>query len=180
VQAEAAEDIDQIWSNCMAYNMDGSDFYKLANKFKQRFENDFSKVSDVGGRVFYGGDISTSSDCRLVAQQVFHSGRGRLNLAVGKALLVATTCCLILSVSRPSYRLCGLSQIKGDDAGGGGGGGEDSNVDLDRPPTLEEQTQFAHNIYMIKSEELGEVRGHMSATPATPAPPGTRRHSKAS
>ena len=26
-----------------------------------------------------------------------------------------------------------------------------------RQPTLDEQTQFAHNIYMIKSEELGEV-----------------------
>jgi len=31
----------------MAYNMDGSDFYKLANKFKQRFEGDFAKVSAV-------------------------------------------------------------------------------------------------------------------------------------
>jgi hypothetical protein len=27
-----------------------------------------------------------------------------------------------------------------------------SEAELDRPPTLEEQTQFAHNIYMIKSE----------------------------
>ena len=27
----------------------------------------------------------------------------------------------------------------------------------DRPPSLEEKTKFAHNIYKIKSEELGEV-----------------------
>lgn len=27
----------------------------------------------------------------------------------------------------------------------------------ERVPTLEEKTQFAHNIYMIKCEELGDV-----------------------
>ena len=27
----------------------------------------------------------------------------------------------------------------------------------DRAPSLEEKTKFAHNIYKIKSEELGEV-----------------------
>jgi len=48
---------------------------------------------------------------------------------------------------------CACVQIKGSDESGGG----EAELDLDRPPTLEEQTQFAHNIYMIKSEELGEV-----------------------
>lgn len=83
--AEAAEDIQLIWTNCMEYNMDGSDFYKLASKFKQRFEEQFAKI-------------------KVVAEEE-----------------VAT------------------------------------DAELDRTPTLEEQTQFAHNIYMIKSEELGEV-----------------------
>lgn len=36
-----------IWDNCMAYNMDGSDFYKLAAKFQQRFEEQFAKVRFV-------------------------------------------------------------------------------------------------------------------------------------
>lgn len=31
----------------MAYNMDGSDFYKLAAKFQQRFEEQFAKVRFV-------------------------------------------------------------------------------------------------------------------------------------
>mmetsp|Transcript_14221 Transcript_14221/g.18494 ORF Transcript_14221/g.18494 Transcript_14221/m.18494 type:complete len:216 (-) Transcript_14221:143-790(-) len=79
--AEAAEDINLIWSNCTDYNMDGSDFYKLALKFKQRFETEFAKVK-----------IDETPE------------------------------------SQP-----------------------------EREPSLEDKTQFAHNIYMIKCEELGEV-----------------------
>jgi len=85
--AEAAEDVALIWGNCMAYNMDGSDFYKLANKFKQRFDEQYAKVKQPD---------------------------------------------------------------TAEEASG-------SAVEVDRAPTLEEQTAFAHNIYMIKSEELGEV-----------------------
>ncbi len=32
------------------------------------------------------------------------------------------------------------------------------DVEADRPPTLEEQTAFAHNIYMIKSEVRARAR----------------------
>ena len=39
-----------IWSNCMEYNMEGSDFFKLANKFKEKFEKELSKVrGECGG-----------------------------------------------------------------------------------------------------------------------------------
>mmetsp|Transcript_7545 Transcript_7545/g.15869 ORF Transcript_7545/g.15869 Transcript_7545/m.15869 type:complete len:217 (-) Transcript_7545:745-1395(-) len=80
--AECAEDVRLIWSNCMLYNQDGSEFYKLAKKFANRFEEKFNKVK--------------------------------------------------------------VDEVVVD--------GED-----DRPPSLEEKTKFAHNIYKIKSEELGEV-----------------------
>mmetsp|Transcript_19988 Transcript_19988/g.41027 ORF Transcript_19988/g.41027 Transcript_19988/m.41027 type:complete len:221 (-) Transcript_19988:176-838(-) len=85
--ADVAEDMNLIWTNCMDYNMEGSDFFKLANKFKDRFEKELTKVK-------------------------------------------ATT--------------EGFDEANND-------------AELDRTPSLEEQTQFAHNIYMIKSEELGEV-----------------------
>ena len=84
---ECAEDVNLIWQNCMTYNMDGSEFYKLANKFRKAFQEQFTKVKQ-------------SNDAEEARNAV---------------------------------------------------------VDLDRQPTLDEQTQFAHNIYMIKSEELGEV-----------------------
>ena len=71
----------------MTYNMDGSEFYKLANKFKKTFQEHYSKVKQS----------NDAEEARNAA------------------------------------------------------------VDQNRQPTLDEQTQFAHNIYMIKSEELGEV-----------------------
>eukprot|EP00616_Rhizochromulina_sp_CCMP1243_P010011 CAMPEP_0118971006 /NCGR_PEP_ID=MMETSP1173-20130426/7771_1 /TAXON_ID=1034831 /ORGANISM="Rhizochromulina marina cf, Strain CCMP1243" /LENGTH=217 /DNA_ID=CAMNT_0006920431 /DNA_START=30 /DNA_END=683 /DNA_ORIENTATION=+ len=79
---ECAEDIRLIWKNCMQYNQDGSDFFKLAQRFSARFEDKFSKLK------------------------------------------------FEVVVPEPA-----------DDA----------------PPTLDEKTKFAHNIYRIKSEELGEV-----------------------
>ena len=32
------EDIRLVWSNCMTYNADGSDFYKLAELLKKKWD----------------------------------------------------------------------------------------------------------------------------------------------
>ena len=85
--AECADDVNLIWKNCMTYNMDGSDFHKLANKLKRNFQDQYGKLKQ-----------SYEEETAL------------------KAL-----------------------------------------ADFDRTPTIDEQTQFAHNLYMIKSEELGEL-----------------------
>ena len=85
----------------MTYNMDGSDFYKLANKFKKQFQDQYNKIKQ-------------SNDAEEARNAV---------------------------------------------------------VDLDRTPTLDEQTQFAHNIYIIKSEELGEVRSTKSEQLTRPSRP---------
>jgi len=45
----AIEDVHLIWTNCQAYNSDGSDFYVLASEFSDRFEDKVSKLlSDAG------------------------------------------------------------------------------------------------------------------------------------
>jgi hypothetical protein len=41
---DAAEDIRLVWSNCMAYNADGSDFYILAQNLSKKFEDRFTKL----------------------------------------------------------------------------------------------------------------------------------------
>jgi hypothetical protein len=41
---EAAEDVRLVWSNCMTYNADGSDFYILAQNLSKKFEDRFSKL----------------------------------------------------------------------------------------------------------------------------------------
>ena len=41
---QVAEDIRLIWSNCMTYNADGSDFWLLAKSYSRRFEDRYRKV----------------------------------------------------------------------------------------------------------------------------------------
>ena len=39
-----AEDIRLVWSNCMTYNADGSDFWLLAKSYARRFEDRYRKI----------------------------------------------------------------------------------------------------------------------------------------
>jgi len=41
---EAAEDIRLVWTNCMTYNQDGSDFFLLAKSLSKKFEEKYSKL----------------------------------------------------------------------------------------------------------------------------------------
>ncbi|KAL3924977.1 MAG: hypothetical protein SGILL_000715 [Bacillariaceae sp.] len=39
-----AEDVRQVWLNCMTYNQDGSDFYLLAKSLSKKFEEKYAKL----------------------------------------------------------------------------------------------------------------------------------------
>jgi len=41
---QAAEDIRLVWTNCMTYNMEGSDFYKLAKRLSRSFEEKYKAM----------------------------------------------------------------------------------------------------------------------------------------
>mmetsp|Transcript_15225 Transcript_15225/g.38328 ORF Transcript_15225/g.38328 Transcript_15225/m.38328 type:complete len:212 (-) Transcript_15225:435-1070(-) len=43
---EAAEDIRLVWTNCMTYNQDGSDFFLLAKNLSKKFEEKYSKLAN--------------------------------------------------------------------------------------------------------------------------------------
>jgi hypothetical protein len=46
---ECADDVRLVWSNCMTYNADGSDFYILASNLSKRWEEKYSKtMADLG------------------------------------------------------------------------------------------------------------------------------------
>jgi Bromodomain/Bromodomain extra-terminal - transcription regulation len=46
---QCGEDVKLIWNNCMTYNADGSDFYKLAQSLYKRWDIMYMKfLSDVG------------------------------------------------------------------------------------------------------------------------------------
>lgn len=51
---QVAEDIRLVWSNCMTYNADGSDFWLLAKSYARRFEDRYRKIRqeyDVGENI---------------------------------------------------------------------------------------------------------------------------------
>jgi len=41
---EACDDIRLVWTNCMTYNADGSDFFKLAKSLSKRWEDKYSRL----------------------------------------------------------------------------------------------------------------------------------------
>jgi hypothetical protein len=56
--AQVGADVRLVWTNCMTYNQDGSDFYKLADSLHRKWDDKFSKLlQDVGG----GGSTSAAA-----------------------------------------------------------------------------------------------------------------------
>lgn len=41
---QAADDVRLVWSNCMTYNADGSDFFNLAKNLSKKWEEKLSKL----------------------------------------------------------------------------------------------------------------------------------------
>jgi hypothetical protein len=41
---EAADDVRQVWKNCLLYNAEGSDFYRLAQRLSAKFEDQFAEA----------------------------------------------------------------------------------------------------------------------------------------
>jgi hypothetical protein len=61
---QCGEDVKLIWNNCMTYNADGSDFYKLAQSLYKRWDTMYSKfLNDIGAKdvVTSGGNQLSSS-----------------------------------------------------------------------------------------------------------------------
>ena len=61
--SSVAEDIRLVWTNCMTYNDDGSDFYRLAQSYSKRFEERFQKLVDEFGEevIFITNAASTTA-----------------------------------------------------------------------------------------------------------------------
>lgn len=58
---KCSEDIRLVWSNCMTYNADGSDFFKLAEGLKKKWEIQFSKLlQDIGAGGAAGGSATAA------------------------------------------------------------------------------------------------------------------------
>ena len=66
---QCGEDVKLIWNNCMTYNADGSDFYKLAQSLYKRWDTQYNKfLNDIGAK-----DIATSGAGNQLSSSVTSS-----------------------------------------------------------------------------------------------------------
>ena len=49
---ECAEDIRLIWKNCKTYNLEGSDFYVLAESHSKKFEERYKRIKAEGAYIY--------------------------------------------------------------------------------------------------------------------------------
>eukprot|EP00526_Cylindrotheca_closterium_P021088 CAMPEP_0113617922 /NCGR_PEP_ID=MMETSP0017_2-20120614/9056_1 /TAXON_ID=2856 /ORGANISM="Cylindrotheca closterium" /LENGTH=205 /DNA_ID=CAMNT_0000527385 /DNA_START=222 /DNA_END=839 /DNA_ORIENTATION=+ /assembly_acc=CAM_ASM_000147 len=94
----AAEDVRLVWTNCMSYNADGSDFFLLAKNLSKRWEEKYSKlVADYNLDANMGGAFDEAnaaskislSDKREFAKTLYKISKEDL----GKILVEVDTKC---------------------------------------------------------------------------------------
>mmetsp|Transcript_36815 Transcript_36815/g.41975 ORF Transcript_36815/g.41975 Transcript_36815/m.41975 type:complete len:242 (-) Transcript_36815:331-1056(-) len=59
---KVAEDVRLVWTNCMMYNADGSDFYILAQNLAKKFEDKLKKLIEEHSLVEGGNNINNNDD----------------------------------------------------------------------------------------------------------------------
>lgn len=94
---EAAEDVRLVWTNCMTYNADGSDFFMLAKSLNKKWDEKYVKfLADYqveGGAGAAGGagagDKVSLDDKRAFAKTLFKISKEDL----GKVIVEVDTKC---------------------------------------------------------------------------------------
>ena len=169
--SECAEDVRQIWTNCMTYNDDGSDFYRLAHSYSRRFEERYQKLVDefgediVCGRSSGGNDDDDTDDAPGnndgggATRQPKAGRKSRSNSITSSNATGRNT--PLLPVATPTAAAAANSE-KGSDGVGGAGSASASkadrpgNNDSDIVP-LDVRTRFAARLQRLSGMELGHV-----------------------
>jgi hypothetical protein len=69
-----AQDVRLVWTNCMTYNADGSDFYKLADSLHKKWDDKYAKLlkdSSVGDAPAEAASKVTLADKRSFAKSLY-------------------------------------------------------------------------------------------------------------
>lgn len=71
---QVGEEVRLVWTNCMTYNADGSDFYKLADSLHKKWDEKYNKLlaecSTAGGEEHESAKVSLE-DRRNFAKSLF-------------------------------------------------------------------------------------------------------------
>jgi hypothetical protein len=180
--SECAEDVRQIWTNCMTYNDDGSDFYRLAHSYSRRFEERYQKLVDEfgedavrgvrpsggvgGGGIDDGGDDDDGGDapgngdgCATTPRRPNKAGGRRPSKPGSNS---------ITPLAPAATPTAAANAGGGGDGGGGGAGSASASKAENRPgggnrdPTsdvvpLDVRTRFAARLQRLSGMELGHV-----------------------
>ena len=126
---QVAEDVRLVWTNCMTYNADGSDFFLLAKTLSKKFEDKFAKLlSDNGLREGAGG-------------------------GTGSAGGAASSSSAAAGGANPPFDASSSSAS----AAAGGGAGAIPPTHLKNMVSLEAKRNFAKSLYKLTKEELGKI-----------------------
>ena len=94
--AEVAEDVRLVWTNCMTYNADGSDFFMLAKSLNKKWDEKFAKYlvdyqveSGNGASTATAGEKISLDDKRAFAKSLFKLSKEDL----GKVIVEVDTKC---------------------------------------------------------------------------------------
>lgn len=74
---QVAEDVRLVWTNCMTYNADGSDFYKLAENLQKKWDDKYTKLlkecnhsaKPAAAASSAGGKAAKSDDGKVTIQE---------------------------------------------------------------------------------------------------------------
>ena len=113
---QVAEDVRLVWTNCMTYNADGSDFYKLADSLQKKWDDKYTKVlqdcASANAAEAASTETVTMTDRRNFAKAL-RSAVEATSFTDGRFLLEIST--MISHMSRPCLRLELLQYVLGLD-----------------------------------------------------------------
>ena len=86
---EAAADIRLVWTNCMSYNQDGSEFYFLADTFARKFEEIYATMRRTNDGVADSERVPTMDERMQLSYDIFKID----NVKLGRALTIIEDAC---------------------------------------------------------------------------------------
>jgi len=107
---QAADDVRLVWSNCMTYNADGSDFYLLAQSLNKKWEEKYSKFA-----ADHQIDDGAGSEAKVSLDQMKSFARSLYKLPkddLGKIIVEIDTKCPAALVKNAGEDECELNVDK--------------------------------------------------------------------
>lgn len=175
--SDCADDVRQIWTNCMTYNDDGSDFYRLAHSYSRRFEERYQKLVDEFGEDIMCGrssggnddddddadDAGGNNDGGGSTRKPKAGGRKSRSNSITSSNATDRNTPLLPAATPTAAAAAAANSEKGGH--GGGGAGSASASKADRPGNndstgvvpLDVRTRFAARLQRLSGMELGHV-----------------------